>query len=117
MEVRVETVGDCSVLKLTGRMDGPGARKFRQATGALHNVQSSAVVVDLGETSALLAAGADAILRLAQQHRDNGVGVAVVNGSPEATALMNASGMSAFIPVFPSVAEARAHFQSSKRRP
>ena len=117
MEVRMETVGDCSVLKLAGRLDGLGAGKFRQATGALHNVQTKAVVVDLGETTALLAAGADAIVRLAQQHGEKGIGVAVVRCSPEAARLMHAVGMTAFVPVFASLAEAQAHFVTSNRRP
>jgi anti-anti-sigma factor len=117
MELRVETIGECSVLKPAGRLDGPGAQKFRQATAALHSVETEAVVIDLGDTTALASAGLDAILRLADDHRRHGKRLVLIQCSATATRLLRASGADAVIPIYQSFADARAALQSTKKGP
>lgn len=115
MDVRVETHGEISVLKPAGRLDGPGAKKFRHAASSLGASGKAPLAVDLSETTALLASGVEALHWLAVQRRDAGAKLAIVGCSASSRKLLDASGLTAIVPVGASLADARAVLQANRR--
>ena len=106
MEVRVEATGDLFVITPAGRLDGPGARKLRQESATLTGAKLP-LVIDLGETSAVLALGAETIYSLARQRRANGARTAVARCNPATKRLLHAAGIAAFVAEHATVSEAR----------
>jgi anti-anti-sigma factor len=116
MDVRVEAAVGGSILRPVGRLDGPGAKRFRQSVSELCGVRPQPLAVVLDEVTALLATGAEALLWLVRRQRAAAAPLALVHSQPAESVMLRAAGLTALVPTMTSVAEARAWLATHERR-
>lgn len=106
--------GGVTRINLSGRLDIPGVKAIEEKLSALSAAAQQAVVVDISEVSYLSSTGIRALLLNAKAVTKSGKWFAVLHPDENVAKVLNTVGLDRIIPVFETLAEALAKYQSQQ---
>jgi len=108
MIAKLETEGQCKILRVSGRVDFESALDFEQQINSMIQQDGDCFIIELSEVELLSSAGLRVLLSTAKRvsHRDASLGLAAP--SPVVRQVFEISHFNLLFKIFPSVAEAIA---------
>ena len=101
MEIQKERVGDTYVVSASGRLDGIYSTAFAKEVAELIIDTNPKVLIDFAEIDFVTSAGIRAVLLLMKKAEASGVVFALCGVNEQVREVLNASGLTGIITIYP----------------